>query len=308
MRIAHVSDLHVLSHTGEQWRHILFNKRLTGYANLVFHRGRVHRREYLIAVLSAAVAQVDHLVVTGDITNLALEHEYEEARAILEQAARHTEVTVVPGNHDIYLPSTYPRFAHHFKPFLQSDLPQFACDLPAGPFPCVKLRGRVAIIGLSSGVPRPPFVAGGFIGHSQLKALEKILAYPEVQSRMPIVLVHHPPVDSRPRFMQLRDGLADAATLRQTLASLSRGLLLFGHLHLRVRYSLPTLTGKLDVIGASGAALDHPDASVRAGWNLYEMDEYGNLVSAEARVVDPGNGRLQPMAIVAHGPEPLESD
>lgn len=30
--------------------------------------------------LSAAAAQADHLVVTGDITNLALEHEYEEAR------------------------------------------------------------------------------------------------------------------------------------------------------------------------------------------------------------------------------------
>ena len=166
IRIAHVSDLHVLSGTGAHWRDIIFNKRLTGYANLILRRGRVHRREYLLAVLSAAVARADHLVVTGDITNLSLEHEYEEARALLDEAAQRTEVTVVPGNHDIYLPSTHRRrrFPHHFDQFLQSDLPQLARDLPAGRFPCVKLRGRMAIIALSSGVPRPPFIAAGYVG------------------------------------------------------------------------------------------------------------------------------------------------
>lgn len=97
MRIAHLSDLHVLSRTGAQWRRIIFNKRLTGYANLILRRGRVHRREYLLAVLSAAVERADHPVITGDITNLSLEHEYEEARALLNEASRRTEVTVVPG-------------------------------------------------------------------------------------------------------------------------------------------------------------------------------------------------------------------
>ena len=53
-RIAHVSDLHVLSHTAAEWRAIVFNKRITGYANLLLRRGRVHRREYLETVLAAA--------------------------------------------------------------------------------------------------------------------------------------------------------------------------------------------------------------------------------------------------------------
>ncbi len=134
IRIAHISDLHVLSRTAAQWRRIIFNKRMTGYANLVLHRGRVHRRDYLLAVLSAAAAQADQLVVTGDITNLSLEHEYEEAVALLDEASRRTEVTVVPGNHDIYLTSTYRarRFPHHFGRFNQSDLPELAQDLPVG--------------------------------------------------------------------------------------------------------------------------------------------------------------------------------
>jgi len=299
IRIAHISDLHVLSRTAAHWRRIIFNKRMTGYANLVLHRGRVHRRDYLLAVLSAAAAQADQLVVTGDITNLSLEHEYEEAAALLDEASRRTEVTVVPGNHDIYLTSTLRdhRFPQHFGRFNQSDLPELAQDLPVGRYPCVKLRHGVAIVALSSGVPQPPFVAAGYIGHAQLEAFEKVLAHPEVQRRTPIVLIHHPPIDTRLRLVQLRDGLIDAVALRRAFAGINRGLVLFGHLHVRVRCALRTPSGELAVIGASGAALDHPDSSVRAGYNLYEIDDDGSLTSVEAHVVDPRSGALERMAI-----------
>lgn len=298
-RIAHVSDLHVLSRTGDHWRRIVFNKRLTGYANLVLRRGRVHRRDYLRAVLSAAASAADHVVVTGDITNLSLEHEYDEACGLLDEVARHAEVTVVPGNHDIYLPATHRRrrFPHHFGRFLQSDLPELARDLPAGRFPCVKLRGPLAIVALSSAVPRPPFVSAGFAGHAQLEALAQVLAHPEVRRRTPVVLVHHPPVDLRARILQLRDGLVDAAALRRVLTPLARGLVLYGHKHFRQRCTLATAGGRVEVFGASGAALDHPHASVRAGFNLYEIGENGELASAAAHVLDAAGERLVPTPI-----------
>ncbi|HTS81008.1 MAG TPA: metallophosphoesterase [Myxococcaceae bacterium] len=297
LRIAHVSDTHVLSMREIEWRKILFNKRITGQANTFLRRGRVHRREYLLAVLAAATAAADHVVVTGDITNLALETEYQEARALLECVARSIEVTVVPGNHDIYLPSIHRerRFPHHFRSFLRSDLPDLALDLPAGPFPCVKLRGPVAIIGLSSGVPRPPFVAAGYLGHAQRRALARVLAHREVAQRTPVILVHHPPVDSRSRLAQLRDGLVDAALLRDTLAPLGRGLVLFGHLHVRVRCVIRTDTGTLEVVGASGAALDHPDPAVRAGFNLYQVGDDGRILTIEAHVLD-GTGTVLQLA------------
>jgi 3',5'-cyclic AMP phosphodiesterase CpdA len=295
IRIAHVSDPHVLSRTAAEWRSIVFNKRLTGYANLLLRRGRVHRREYLESVFAAASEQADHVVVTGDVTNLSLEHEYEEAGAMLSEIARRTEVTVVPGNHDIYLPATHAgrRFPHHFGRFLDSDLPELARDLPAGRFPCVKLRGAVAVIALSSAVPRPPFVAAGYVGHLQLEALQEVLAHPAVQQRMPIILIHHPPVDARPRLIQLRDGLVDAAALRAVLATQARGIVLFGHLHVRRRCRLRTETGTIDVIGASGAALDHRNPAIRAGFNLYVVDEAGSLASAEAHVLDPLRGGFE---------------
>jgi len=295
MRIAHVSDLHVLSRTAAHWRSVVFNKRVTGYANLLLRRGRVHRREFLLRVLAEAAAQSNHLVVTGDITNLSLEHEYEEARELLATAAQRTEVTVVPGNHDIYLPSIHRggRFAHHFGAFMGSDLPELACDVPAGPFPWVKLRGRAAFIGLSSAVPRPPFVAGGFVGRPQLAALERILAHPAVSQRTPIILIHHPAVDVRPRPVQLRDGLIDAAAFRATVGTLPHALLLFGHLHLRRRYTVRTTSGTLDAICASGAALNHQNESVRAGFNLYVIDDRGRLVSVEAHVLDSAGGGFE---------------
>jgi 3',5'-cyclic AMP phosphodiesterase CpdA len=295
IRIAHLSDPHVLSRTAAEWRSIVFNKRVTGYANLLLRRGRVHRREYLLSVLAAAAERSDHVVVTGDITNLALEHEYEEAGALLADLARRTEITVVPGNHDIYLPSTHRgrRFPHHFGRFIESDLPEFACDLPAGPFPCVKLRGEVAVIALSSAVPRPPFVAAGHVGRLQLEALRKLFEHPAVRQRTPVVLIHHPPVDARPRLVQLRDGLVDAAALQAVLRTLTRGLVLFGHLHVRRRCRWPTSSGTLEVISASGAALDHRDSSVRAGFNLYVINDSGSLVSAEAHVLEPVRGRFE---------------
>lgn len=288
LRIAHVSDPHVLSDTLTHWRQMIFNKRMTGYANLLLRRGRVHRRDYLEAVLDGASRAADHLVVTGDVTNLALESEYEEARVLLDESAERCETTVVPGNHDIYLPPIHHerRFPHHFGQFLESDLPDLALDLPSGRFPCVKLRGPAAIIALTSAVPRPPFIAAGYVGEQQLEALARVLAHPEVARRLPVILLHHPPVDDRPRWRQLRDGLVDAAAMRAVLAPLSRGLVLFGHLHVRLRCTLRTESGSIDVIGASGAALDHDHDSIRAGFNVYEVEDDGRLAAVEAHILD----------------------
>jgi 3',5'-cyclic AMP phosphodiesterase CpdA len=302
MRIAHVSDLHVLSPAGVEWRRLLFNKRITGYANLLMSRGRVYRREYLLAVLAAAAQHADHVVVTGDITNLSLEGEYTEARRLFDEVALSAEVTVVPGNHDIYLPQIHHdrRFPHHFDSLQGNDLAELEIDLPAGRYPFVKLRGPVALIGLSSAVPRPPFVSAGYLGREQLQALAQVLAHPEVARRTPVILIHHDPIDSRLRLEQLRSGLLDAGALRRALQPLARGLLLFGHLHSRRRDRLITAAGALDVVCASGAALDHPNDLVRAGFNLYEIDDGGDIVGLHAHVLDPRTSTFR-AAPLTHG-------
>jgi hypothetical protein len=60
---------------------------------------------------------------------------------------------------------------------------------------------------------------------------------------------------------------------------------------------LPTPAGALDVVAASGAALDHADPSKRAGFNLYEIEDDGRIVTIEAYVIDPSGGALERTAI-----------
>lgn len=294
-----------MSPAGVDWRGMLFNKRLTGYANLLMKRGRIYRHEYREAVLTEAARAGDHLVVTGDVTNLSLEGEYEAALDLLSRTTRGAEVTVVPGNHDTYLPSIFrqKRFPFHFQGYFESDLPDLALDLPAGRFPSVKLRGPVAIIALSSAVPRPPFVSAGYLGRAQLEALAKVLADPEVACRTPVVLLHHGPFDERFHLEQLQGGLVDAKAFRQTLSPLSRGLVLYGHIHARQHGSLTTDAGVLDVVSATAAALDHADARMRAGFNLYTFADDGRLLSLDAHVLDAdGQGFVTSPLVARSGP------
>ncbi len=88
MRIAHFSDLHLLSLEGvPAWRFL--NKRLTGWVNLRLKRGHMHKASYVRAIArEIARSRIDHVVVTGDLTNLALEPEFELARGVLLGRAR----------------------------------------------------------------------------------------------------------------------------------------------------------------------------------------------------------------------------
>jgi hypothetical protein len=60
---------------------------------------------------------------------------------------------------------------------------------------------------------------------------------------------------------------------------------------------LHTKPGALDVFCASGAALDHADPDIRAGYNVYEIDARGAITAAGARALDPSGALLQPALI-----------
>ncbi|HEX7703182.1 MAG TPA: metallophosphoesterase, partial [Kofleriaceae bacterium] len=112
MRLAHCSDLHLLSHDGAGWLK-LANKRWIGAANLMTNRSR----HYHVAAFQQMIADlnaegVEHVLCTGDVTNLALRQEFEFARAMFDQlAAGPQNVTVIPGNHDAYVAEGVGLFA-----------------------------------------------------------------------------------------------------------------------------------------------------------------------------------------------------
>ncbi len=127
MRIAHLSDLHLLSLEGAVPSRLL-NKRLTGYLNLRFHRKSVHK-PFAVHAAAQEIKRlgIDHVVITGDLSNLALEAEFELVRRFLDESRpaagsdqRH------PGNHDAYTAGAHRsrRFATTFAHYLTSDLPE----------------------------------------------------------------------------------------------------------------------------------------------------------------------------------------
>lgn len=288
MRIAHFSDLHVLALDGVGPERFL-NKRLSGYLNLRLKRHHIHRTGYVRTIAREMKrAAVDHVVVTGDLTNLALETEFEAVRELLEDdlGLLPSQVSVVPGNHDLYTRGAMRgrRFVKYLSAYVESDL-DVATGKDLQVFPFVRLRGPVAIIGLSSAVPRPPFMAAGKLGVPQLDALSRLLEHPEVRSRTPVLLLHHPVHIPSSRSKALLEGLHDARELAKRLAGLEHGLVLHGHLHRRIHQVLKTDRGELQAIGATSASLHHEHESRMAGFNLYEFDDGGALVKTEAHVL-----------------------
>jgi 3',5'-cyclic AMP phosphodiesterase CpdA len=169
--------------------------------------------------------------------------------------------------------------------------------VPAGRFPFVKLRGPVAIIGLSSAVTQLPFVAAGRLGRSQLGALERVLEDPEVRKRTPVIAIHHPLQNPRSRIKSALEGLADADALVSILRGLPHGLILHGHLHRRIQREHLTDRGSLSSVGATSASLHHDDRTRIAGFNVYEVDDTGKVMRIDAHVFEPEGAtfRVEPL-------------
>src|ERR1700759_3658971 len=142
--LAHVSDPH-LPPLPEPRLAELMGKRVFGYLNWTRNRHRYHRREVLDVLMSDLQAQApDHIAVTGDLVNLALEAEFAPAKKWLARVGAPERVTAIPGNHDAYVRATRHRFVQAFGEYLAGD--ETSGD---GAFPFMRRRGPLALIGLS---------------------------------------------------------------------------------------------------------------------------------------------------------------
>src|SRR3984957_3814485 len=82
--LAHLSDPHLAPLPVPRFRD-LAGKRALGYLNWKRNRRKFHRRDVLDALVSDIQAQApDHIAITGDLVNLALEAEFAPAREWLE--------------------------------------------------------------------------------------------------------------------------------------------------------------------------------------------------------------------------------
>jgi 3',5'-cyclic AMP phosphodiesterase CpdA len=263
--LAHLSDPHLPPLPAARLRD-LAGKRALGYVNWIRNRHKYHRREVLDALIADMQAQrPDHVAVTGDLVNLALEAEFTPAKAWLESLGTPQEVTVVPGNHDAYVRATRHHFGGTFEKYLRGD-----AGADGTRFPFVRRRGPLTLIGVSSAVPTLPLMATGRLGRAQLDALDRELAKLPPDETFRVLLVHHP-LHSTSRMKRLTDSKALRAVLKR------RGveLILHGHDHIHSTMWIEGAGRQIPAVGVpSASALAHRHYPA-AAYNLFSIARIG---------------------------------
>jgi 3',5'-cyclic AMP phosphodiesterase CpdA len=263
--LAHLSDPHLPPLPAARLRDLL-GKRALGYLNWTRNRHKYQRREVLDALVSDLQAQTpDHIAVTGDLVNLALEAEFAPSRAWLESVGTPDRVTVIPGNHDAYVRATAHRFAEAWGSYLDGDA------APGGvTFPSLRRRGPLALISVSSAVPTPPLMATGRLGPAQRQELERMLAGLAGEDAFRVLLIHHPlRSDSKVKR------LTDSAELLALLKRHGVELVLHGHDHVHSTIWIDGPHGRIPVVGVPSASAVAHGRYPAAAYNLFAIARDG---------------------------------
>jgi 3',5'-cyclic AMP phosphodiesterase CpdA len=262
--LAHLSDPHLAPLPDPQVSELL-GKRALGYLNWTRNRHKYHRRDVLDVLVSDMQAQVPgHIAVTGDLVNLALEAEFAPALAWLRTVGPPDRVTAIPGNHDAYVRATRHRFAKNFADYLSGD------DASDPAFPFTRRRGPLLLIGLSTAVPTPPFMATGTLGRAQIEALEQTLSRLAHDDAFRVLLVHHP-LRSASKIKRM----TDAPELLALLKRYGVDLVLHGHDHVHSTIWIDGPSRTIPVVGVpSASARAHGDYPA-AAYNLFSIARDG---------------------------------
>jgi 3',5'-cyclic AMP phosphodiesterase CpdA len=291
--LAHISDPH-LGPLPPVRAADLLNKRFFGYLSWVRRRRALHRPEVLAALAGdLATFAPDHLVVTGDLTNIALPEEFTQVAAWLEGLGSPEAVTAIPGNHDAYVAVPWEDSLAKWQAFMTSDPgaviaggPEAA---PAEVFPIVRYRGPLALIGLSSAQPTPLFCAHGTLGEAQLARLGPLLRRLGAEGWCRVVLLHHPPELTG---IPWRKRLTDAAAFRRVIEAAGAELILHGHDHTFGSGRIESPGGSVPVMGVPSASAGHDGRKPMAHYQLYGIETVGNgwRIGVTARGFDPASG------------------
>src|SRR5262249_39321092 len=141
----------------------------------------------------------DHIAATGDLVNISLVPEYAPARTWLISLGTPHDVTLVPGNHDIYVraAAAYPQ--SHWGDYMRGD------NAPETSFPSVRGGGPRARIGLQRAVRGAASVARGGLARERIALLAG--ARERRREFFRVVLIHHPPISKPARHLKrLVDG------------------------------------------------------------------------------------------------------
>lgn len=280
--LGHLSDLHATDPSRASLGALL-GKRFFGWLSWQLRRRRLYRREVAEALFEDLERESpDQVAVTGDLINISLAQEFEAAARMLRKIGSSDRVSVVPGNHDAYVEMPFERSWALWSGYLASDAKsadpaplELAEDRNTNMFsflealPSVRIRGDLALIGVWTALPTPPFVARGRVGKAQLDRLEATLEALRARDLCRVVLVHHPVVDDH---VSRRRRLSDSAQLRAVLERAGAELVIHGHNHRSEFKSLAGVQGAIPVVGVRSGSYAGSNPEKTAQYHIYQIE------------------------------------
>lgn len=266
-RLAHISDVHLGPLPDVTYRQ-LASKRITGYLNWQMNRAKTFNVGALGSIVSDMLAaKPDHIAVTGDLMNLALADEIAFSVKWLETLGSPHDVSVVPGNHDAYVPGALRKASIAWRPWTSGEHGWAKAN--DNGYPYVRVRGDMAIVGVSSARASAPFLATGNFTELQARRMGRILDRAKAEGLARVILIHHPPVrGAAPPHKRL----LGIGTFQKAVARHGAELVLHGHTHLPTLYWIGGKDGMVPVVGVAAGGESQGHEKPLAQWNLIEVE------------------------------------
>lgn len=258
VRFIHLTDPH-LTHLNNTSFAQQKGKRRLGYLSWKRKRQKIHLSRILDKLSQAVQSEhADQILITGDLVHICLPEEIHQAKNWLESLGSAEQITLVPGNHDVYQKECWLQISDSWKDFL--GLPGKAFtevqnNIPGASYPLQKRFENFNLISLSSVEAMPIFSAQGRIREDQFNRLEKILCHCADNNVPTGWLLHHPPL---PGLTAKRRALKDASALKKLIERYQPAFVLHGHNH---RNMLNVVNGS-QIFGTASASCTY-DASYR---------------------------------------------
>lgn len=264
-QLAHISDIH-LPPLPEPRLFELLGKRITGYINWKKNRTAEMGRQTLDTLMeSIKQKKPDHLVITGDLVNLALTREFSAAKDWLVAQGPARDISLTFGNHDAYVRGAFKKACKTFRPWMTSE----EAHAWSSPFPYMRVRGQVAIIAVSSAIATPPFFATGRFDSAQAHHLVDLLQEAKERNLFRVVMIHHPPYQRATYWYKKLWGIE---RFQRVIKQFGTELILHGHTHVP---SLEHIEGKLrdvPVVGVASASQAFGGKKPPANYNWLSID------------------------------------
>ncbi|HPQ72008.1 MAG TPA: metallophosphoesterase [bacterium] len=192
-------------------------------------------RQALLADLSNQ--RVKHVVITGDITNVASEDEFVMASKFVKKLRLIANVTLIPGNHDVNI-QRLTAFGEDAK--LDRYIEYFGDERWKNQFPYFQAINDICFISLDSTCFNPLLNSRGSISEGQLDRLNDMFHRPEARNSYKVLVLHHhiKPEPKRKKVANMFLDLSNANDLISIAESNRVDLILHGHEHKMYEYDL----------------------------------------------------------------------